>query len=131
MIAEIPVQERRIPGRFSIVAPVSYDLEDYRPENKATCCDLGLRGARLFVPEGLSVNTQMYLVFHLPESIHKFRAKANIVWQKEAEKRENRKENFLIGVNFFVVSETDKTILSSYVYHHYREELMRFWWRGL
>ena len=123
---QVQMQERRAPGRFNIIASIDYGTRDYEIEKRAASCDLSLKGAMLLMQESFSEDTQLCLVFHLPDSNVEFKVKANIVWQKRGGQSECH-----VGVTFSAISESDKYTLFNYIYNNRRAELMTHWWSGI
>ena len=125
------IVERRVGGRFKIEAAVRYGLEDFERGEVARGKDLGFKGVRLIIDKAWAVGVDIYVIYDLPDSLYKFRGKGKVVWIREIQLPETKKTSYEIGVNFYIVYESDKDKLYNYLHSNRKEELMSFWWRGL
>ena len=120
-------------GRFGINAAVKYDtcFSELDMRNAAVSEDLGMHGARLITKEPAGIHSVLFMIFHLPESVHNFRACAKVVWQRKKEDEEEGRVFFELGVEFCEISTEGKEVLHDYIFHHHRRELVEFWWKDL
>jgi len=105
--------ERRRFGRFRIAAGVQYGFGHENEENLkdhvAISHDIGQHGARLIMKEPVHTEKFIFLVFHLPESIHRFKVVAQPQWQAKTQ-GENGEIYFVVGVSFFVMKDSAREV---------------------
>lgn len=113
------MEERRKFLRFEAPVDIRYSLSEKAVEGISRGRNFSREGIGLYLKEKIHRGTVVELEIELPDEIVPIFATGKVVWVKEAE--EQRKGDFIVGVELIKISSFDKSRILEYAYNRWHK----------
>lgn len=118
-----PYPDRRHLPRWKINNRVLYHLENQPQTHVGGLKDLSTAGASIYIDKPLQLGNKVKLTIRLSE-LRIVSVDSRLIWMKEA------KNGFLMGVNFYNVSEHCHQLILDHAFELNHQQLVEHWFQG-